>query len=218
MRSLLPAILFVALAACSPAEDPATELTAETPPEMPLRMADPEADMEDIAEDVIGSMNPLENDLRGLEVAVRLRDEFRISTSGVEFELRATGPDGDAKVDELFKMSETTGVESALLSAEARDGFYVRTFELAETDKPAIATADTVLQTMKEETPGQNELTFQAIANTCVEPDTSPEQYSLTIYVRSHPGVDFVTLSSEWIMDKGEEGLAEMMFRACGDT
>lgn len=216
MRPLLPALIMLALAACSPAEPPVSNLTADEPPiEMPLRMADDTIDMEEVAESVIGSINPLENDLRGLEVAVRLRDAFRISTSGVQFELRATGPDGDAKVDHLFQMTETEGVESALLASEARDGFYIRTFELEETDKPIVAAADATLQVMKEDTPGQNELTFQAIANTCVEPSAAPEQYSLTVYVRSHPSVDFVTLSSEWIMDRSNEGLAEMLFREC---
>ncbi|MDJ0920582.1 MAG: hypothetical protein QNI84_05600 [Henriciella sp.] len=216
MRPALPILFALAIAACSPAEPPVSDLTAEEPPvEMPLRLADEDADMEEIADSVIGSINPLENDLRGLEVAVRLRDEFRITDTGVEFELKATGPDGQTKVDELLKLRETSGIESELLNAEAREGFYITTFALEDADKPAIAAADSVLQVMREEAPGQNDLTFQAIAHTCVEPASSPEQYSLTLFVRSHPDVDFVTLSNEWIMDRGDEGIAEMLFRRC---
>ncbi|MEM9939235.1 MAG: hypothetical protein AAF768_10335 [Pseudomonadota bacterium] len=220
MRSRLSALLLTAIAACSAGEEPVAELTAETPPieaaeDMPLNMVGGEEAIEEIAEAVLGSMNPLENDLRGLEVAVRLKDEFRIGPSGVEFELRATGRDGAAKVDELFKLRETSGLESALLDAEARDGFHIKTFALEETDKPAIAAADTVLQVMKEETPGENQLTFQAIAHSCVEPGAAPEQYSLTIYVRSHPDVEFVTLNPELLADRNDPTLGDIMFRAC---
>lgn len=215
MRKLAFLTLF-GLVACS--QDPAPP-AAETPtPDIPLQMANPDADMEAIAEKALGSVNPLENDLRGLEVAVRLRDAFRISTSGVDFDLKVTDGQGNVPIDESFSLVETNGIDSPTLDSAARDGFYVRTYKLSERDGILMGAADEILQRLKSQSTGDNELTFQAVAHSCVEPDAAePNEYSLTMYVRSHPDVDFVTLSEEWIVERGTSGIPSAIFEICAE-
>ncbi|GAB5457289.1 MAG: hypothetical protein Hens3KO_03190 [Henriciella sp.] len=215
MRKLV-FIALIGLTACSQEVPPANVEASLSEPV--LQLADAETDMEAVAEKVIGSVNPLENDLQGLEIAVRLRDAFRISSSGVDFELKVTDGDGNVPIEESFDLVETSNIESATLSGAAREGFYIRTYRLDDKDRPVMQAADAILQKLKQQSTGDNELTFQAVAHSCVEPDApEPSQYSLTIYVRSHPGVDFVTLSEEWIADRDANTVANPIFKTCED-
>ncbi len=204
------------LAACNQAEAPAAGGTAPDEPAAVLRLADPSIDMEAANERMMGSLNPFENDLRGLEVAIRLKNEFRTKTDGVEFEFQVTTATGEMPLNEVFQLTRTSGIDSPLITSERREGFYIHTYALAEADKPRMQTADRTLKALKAASTGGNELTFQAIAHTCVEPEmVVPEIYSLTVFMRSHPDVDFVTLSEEWLADRQKTGPLAVLFEAC---
>ncbi len=217
---ILTVVAILLLAACSPTADgPVTDAAVTNDTSSALRLAHPDADMTAATERMMGSLNPFENDLRGLEIAIRLKDEFRTKEDGAEFEFQVTSATGEMPLNEIFVLAETSDIDSPLITAEQRAGYYIRTYALADTDKPRMHTADTTLKALKAASTGGNELRFQAIANTCVEPDMAmPETYSLTVFLRTHPDVDFVTLSEEWLADRQDTGSLSALFDPCSEA
>lgn len=197
------------VAACGQPSQP-TDTQAEI--ETPIRIVEEEAVLDENIEKTMGSMNPLENDLRDLEIGIRLKDEFVLTEKGAEFVLKATMSNGDVPIDEVLKLERVSDIESALLAAEARDGFYMATFHLRDEDKRRVQAAQTILGELKKTSDGNNDLTFNAIAYTCVAEGVEPSDvYSLTIYARSHPGVEFIPLGSEIEIARSEmPGVAEL--------
>lgn len=147
------------------------------------------------------SAHPLENDLRELEIAVRLRDAFEPKPEGTKFEFKVTMADGSKPIDETFDLLPTEGVVCERLSAEMRPGFHIKTYKLNPADHDRMDAASNMLQKLKAESTGGNDLAFQAIVETQVKPGAEvPDAFSLTIYARSHKNVAFVPLSDEKII------------------
>jgi len=189
------------------------------PPKMPLTVEGLEDMDEAAAEAIIGSVNPLENDLRGLEVAIRMHDGFLIRDDGAVFELGVTDGEGVTRLDEEFSLVETTGVDSDLLREAARQNFYIRTFKLGSADHARMQAADLILQEMKRTSTGNNQLKFNAGAYTCANPDiATPDEYRFAIFVRTAPDVDFVPLSSgDIVMNKDQAGPLSFAWEPCQD-
>ena len=224
MRILLLATA-VMLGACGGANETATQAPeAETAPaettasEAPISFAETDAELDAKIEETIGSVNPFENELEDLEVLVRLKDEFVLTDKGADFILKATMSNGQVPVDEVLKLQRVTDIESEILSIEAREGFYIAQFRLFEEDKSRIAAAQTTLRELQKTSDGNNDLAFNAIAYTCVAPGVTPsDTYSLTIFVRTHPGVEFISLGGEVLVERSDQaGIAEL-WNACDD-
>ena len=213
MRYLILASL-VALSVGSAHANPPTE---EELPDFPVNIEDFTDMDEEKAEEIIGSINPLENDLRGLDVAIRLHQGFVIKPDGAFFQLGVTNGAGEELLDEEFTLLETFGVENATLTAEQRDDFVIRTFELDPEDYPRMQARDMVLQELKRTSPGENLLRFNAGAKTCANPDLeTPDQYRLALFVRTAPDVDFVPLSTgDLIVDRDNAGPFAFAWDAC---
>ena len=218
MRTLLLATA-VMLGACGGANETVTPASeAETAPgettasKAPISFAETDAELDAKIEETIGSVNPFENDLEDLEVLVRLKDEFVLTDKGADFILKATMSNGQVPVDEVLKLQRVTEIESDILNAEAREGFYIAQFRLFEEDKSRIAAAQTILRELQKTSDGNNDLAFNAIAYTCVAPDVTPsDTYSLTIFVRTHPGVEFISLGGEVLVERSDQtGIAEL--------
>ncbi len=209
-----PAFAYLILAtACSQATTPPAETTQ---PEMPITIEGIEDMTEEKAEEIIGSINPLENDLRGLEVAIRMRDGFRIKDDGAVFQLGVTDSAGETRLDEEFILVETTGVESQALTDAMSDGFYMRTYKLSETDFDRMNAGDELLQELKRTAPGENQLNFNAGAYTCAEPEMeTPNEYKFAMFVRTAPDVDFVALSGDVVIPKETAGAFQAAWDKC---
>ena len=210
-------LLALALVGCAPGgpSEPAVS-TESGVSEAPLRRANPDVDFDQQVDLVEASLNPFENDLRALEVGLRLKDEFRLVSGGAQFEFAARMANGTEPFNETFVLEETSGIDSPTLGDAQREGFYVRTFKLQEADKPRMASADTTLKRLKAESTGGNELTFNAVALTCVDPTfVAPDTYSLTVFVRTHPDVDFMLLGDEMVADREETGALAALFSPC---
>lgn len=184
---------------------------------MPVRADGMEALDEDTIEALVGSINPLENDLRGLEVAIRMHDGFLIKPDGARFELGVVDGNGDTRLDEVFTLVETVGVNSETLRNAARDEFYVRTYKLDEADYDRIHSSDLVLQELKRTAPGENQLKFNAGASTCANPEgETPDEYRFEIFVRTAPDVDFITLTNgDVVMEKEHAGILAQAWDPC---
>ncbi len=212
MRYILTALagFCCACSAQAPGSEAAPESTAsEAPVEVeaadtgPIRFAESTEELDARAVAAESSINPLENDLRGLEVAFRHHKAFRIKPDGAVFEMDLADLDGNILLDEDFILEPTSGVESDMLSAEAREASVIRTFRLAEADKPRMAAADAQLKQRKAEAPGQNTLNLSGGTYSCAEPEeTAPDVYSLSMYFRTAEDRDFVPMMGEMLIDK----------------
>ncbi|MEM7329618.1 MAG: hypothetical protein AAF437_12815 [Pseudomonadota bacterium] len=191
--------------------------TATTPGDMPIEI-EGLADMNEAkAEEIIGSINPLENDLRGLEVAVRMHEGFRIKPDGVVFELGVIDGAGATRLDEDFILVETSGIDSPMLNDAAREGFFVRTFALDQADHDRMRAGDLILQELKQTAPGENQLKFNAGVYTCANPATeTPDEYRFAMFVRSAADVDFIPLSNgDVVMARANAGPLAAAWEPC---
>lgn len=187
-------------------------------PPAPIQVEDAESMDEEYMEDIIGSINPLENDLRGLEVAVRMRDGFRIKADGAIFNLGVTDGSGEVRLDEEFILTETKDIESETLTGAASGGFYVRTYKLSKADYPRMHAGDLVLQQLKRDNPGENKLNFSATTRTCAEPEmTTPDVFKFAIFARTSSDVDFVALSGDVSIPKETAGPFQIAWEPCED-
>lgn len=213
MRTFLIATLLLG-AACSTATAPED---APIPEDFPINIEDLAQFDEAAAEAVIGSVNPLENDLRGLEVAIRLHEGFQIKPEGAFFLLGLTDGDGIQQIDQEFTLVETFGLESPSLATEQRDEFLIRTFKLDPDDDDRMQANDALLQTYKQNSSGENELTFNAGAKTCAHPDIeTPDQYRIAFFVRTAADVEFVPLSAgDLIVERENSGPFEFAWEPC---
>lgn len=211
MKKLAIIPVFLAVA-CSDASQSNT-------PEMPIHIEGMDDMDEEKAEEILGSINPLENDLRGLEVAVRMHNGFRIKPEGVVFELGVIDGAGEVRLDETFTLIETFNVDSPTLVDAVRDGFFIRTFELNEADHDRIHAGDLLLQELKRTAPGENQLKFNAGVYTCANPSAeTPDEYRFSIYVRSAADVDFIPLSNgDVVMTRENAGPLAIAWEPCAD-
>ncbi len=213
MRYLVFAGLILTSACFAPTDAQDNEL----PDDFPINIEDMKQFDEAEAEAVIGSINPLENDLRGLEVAIRLHQGFLIKPEGAVFNLGVTDRAGQSRLQEEFVLIPTDQIEFRNLTAEQRDDFRFWTYRLDPTDHPRMEAGDAVLQELKRVAPGENQLTFNAQAYTCANPNLeTPEQYRIAMFVRTAPDVDFVPLSAgDLIVDQDNAGIFEFAWEPC---
>ena len=213
MKKIALATALLATACSGPSESDGTTLPAD----MPIQIEGMEDMDEEKAEEIIGSINPLDNDLRGLEVAVRMHEGFRIKNDGVVFELGVIDRAGETRLDEEFILVETSGIDSQTLRDAAREGFFIRTFTLDEADYERMQAGDLILQELKENTPGENQLKFNAGVYTCANPDAdTPDEYRFAMFVRSAPDVDFIPLSNgDVVMSRSNAGPLSAAWNPC---
>lgn len=213
MRYFIVASLLLAVACSAQSAPPSDEIEAD----LPINIEDLDDMDEETAEAIIGSINPLENDLRGLEVAIRVHQGFLIKPDGAFFMLGVIDGGGETRLDEEFIMVETTGIESESLTAQEREDFTIETFTLDTADHGRMNAADLILQELKRTSTGENQLTFNAGARTCANPDLdTPDQYRIAFFVRSSPDVDFIPLSAgDLIVEKEDAGAFEFAWEDC---
>lgn len=157
------------------------------------------------------SQNLLDNDLQNLEVAVRLMDAFKVDEGKAQFEFKTIMADGTSPIDEVFDLEETQGVTSGNLQREARPGFYFKTYRLKDIDRERMSAAQQKLDALRQQSSGGNELIFQASVQTRIAENIEPpETFSLTLYARSHPGVDFGQLAEERIVRRGDPDAGQL--------
>ena len=187
------------------------------PEDFPINVEDMEKFDEAAAEKVIGSLNPLENDLRGLEIAVRLHEGFLIKPNGAIFNLGVTDGAGVTRLDEEFVLIRTSDIEAPIFTSEQRDSFEFWTYRLDPADYGRMQAGDLILQELKRSAPGENQLTFNAQANTCANPDLeTPDEYRLAMFARTAADVDFVPLSAgDLIVEKDNAGIFEFAWEPC---
>ena len=184
-----------------------------------MRFADPEADFEADVKKAAGSINPLENDLRDIEIVFRLHEAFLISERRqAELVLRVDTSSGQVAIDEVFELIQIEKTNTPFLESETRDEFYMAGIALNEGDKVRMGETQQTLERLKQTSDGNNALSLNAVAYTCASPEGEvPDVYSATTYIRTHPDVDFIPLSSELLVDKTDDPAIAALWNVCED-
>ncbi len=196
----------------------AQDTTPEDDFKPPISIDMSEEDIAEKAETVVSSVNPLENDLRQLEIAIRMHNAFRIKPDGALFNLGVTDGSGIVRLDEEFVLIETFGIKNQVLETATKPDFYIRTYKLAEDDYARMQDAEAILQQLRKDSPGQNELKFNAQAKTCVEPSKqAPNTHRYTMFARTASDVDFISLFGEASIERGGIGVPDQIWSPCED-
>lgn len=215
MRLAVIALAGLLVAACSPAApsaDPAPDSAAAMAPIVPAGDRPTDAELEA----GIASVNPLENDLRGLEMALRLPDAFEVKADGAVLNLQVVSDTDGLVIDEKFVLAEAQIPDAVFAAPLAASGFTVHWFRLSPADHDRMADTQARMMAIREASPGQNELSFDTGAATCVSAGQAPpEVYRYSVYLRSAPTVSFVSLGGDMDIARATAGALSPLWDPC---
>ena len=151
------------------------------------------------------SLNPLDNNLQNLEIAIQIPDAFDIPDGAARFDFGVTLGDGSRPFDEHFVLVPTRGIADAALDAAALPGRHFETYRLADADRARMGAAYAKLQALRavEDPTGQRALNFSISSTGClVDPADAPDIFVSRSFARSDARVNFVPMSNDWEIDR----------------
>lgn len=206
MRYLIIAVSAL-LAACAPSPPAEEGETLKAELTSPLEAAEAPAPVVD----------PTALDLSGIALAMRIPAAFEARDDGAYLQINVTNPRLGVDVSEEFPLVQTSQVNSPFLAAEAREGFRIWTYGTRPEDGPLLQAISGELARLKREAPGENELSFGAIAPGCWnEASQTPASLKRTLYIRVSPEADFELFVPEEEIGQGEMAGGESFWAACG--
>lgn len=208
MRLALVACLCAALVACSPK----TEMAPDAVP-LPVEDTSPPPPA-----DPLPTLDPSALDLSKIALAMRIPSTFRAYEDGAHLQINVINPRLGVDIAETFGLTTTQGSDSAFLTSEAKDGFTVWTYATLPEDAERLRALSLELVRLKREAPGENELTFGAIAPGCWnETEETPTSLARTLYIRVVPEEDFQVFVPEQVLTRGALPGTESFWGACQD-
>jgi len=209
MRVLLLACA-VLLAACSPK----TDVQKSDEPPMTVDASGGVAAPEPQAPQP--TLDPTELDLSKIALAMRIPSTFRAYGDGAYLQINVTSPRLGVDIAESFPMSITEGHDSVFLASEEKDGFSIWTYATRPEDAERLSALSLELVRLKAEAPGENELSFGAVAPGCWnEAQQSPDSLARTLYIRVMPEEDFQVFVPEQTLTQGDLPGIESFWGAC---
>lgn len=197
------------LAACSPKPETASPEGPMTVEESSVRTAEPSQPPEP-------ALDPTQLDLSRIALAMRIPSAFRAYDDGAYLQINVISPRLGVDIAESFPLSASLGFDSPFLASEAREGFSIWTYSTRPEDRPRLAALSQELVRLKTEAPGENELTFGAIAPGCWnEPEQTPGSLARTLYIRVVPEEDFQIFVPEQILTEGDLPGIDSFWGAC---
>ncbi len=164
------------------------------------------------------TLDPTELDLSRIALAMRIPSAFRAYDDGAYLQINVISPRIGVDIAERFPLTASLGFDSSFLASEARDGFSIWTYATSPEDRPRLAALSQELVRLKMEAPGENELTFGAIAPGCWnEPAQTPGSLARTLYIRVVPEEDFQVFVPEQILTQGDLPGIESFWGACAE-
>lgn len=199
---------FVLLAACSPKTEPASG-AAPLPVETTTPQMAPEAPPEP-------QVDPTQLDLSQIALAMRIPSAFRAYDDGAFLQINVINPRLGVDIAQSFALVTSEGFDSTFLAGEQKDGFTIWTYATKPEDAGRLAALSQELVRLKAEAPGENELTFGAIAPGCWnEPEETPGSLARTLYIRVTPADDFQVFVPEQVLTEGDLPGIESFWGAC---
>lgn len=211
MRLFPLALLGFVLAACSP---PASG--PETGDVTPLaEMAADKAGI-DLPEPAGPVLDPSALDLSDIAIAMRIPSNFEARDEGAYLQIHVISPRLGVEIEEEFPLVLTRDVASPFLAAEAKDGFAIWSYVTRPEHEAHLKAISAELSRLKAEAPGENELSFGAIAPGCWnETERSPGSLRRTLYLRVDPEADFELFVPEQEIGEGELPGHESFWAPC---
>lgn len=211
MRFLIAASAVALLAACSPsapAEKEGETLRAEitSPVEAAAGQGEPDGPV----------LDPSALDLSQIALAMRIPSVFVAREDGAYLQINVTNPRLGVDIAEEFALLKTADTGSAFLAGQAKEGYTVWTYGTRPEDADRLRALSAELARLKAEAPGENELSFGAIAPGCWdEAAPTPASLKRTMYLRISPETDFELFVPEQEIGQGEMPGNESYWAAC---
>lgn len=209
MRLALIACLAALLVACTPKTEPAA------PAEAPVA-AEPASTAEELPPP---ALDPTELDLSKIALAMRIPSSFRAYDDGAHLQINLINPSLGIDIAESFALQSFTGTgASPFLESELKDGFSMWTYATVPEDAERLRALSLEVARLKVESPGNNELTFGAVAPGCWnEKEATPTSLARTLYIRVLPEEDFQVFVPELNLTKDQLPGIESFWAACVD-
>ena len=170
----------------------------------------------EVAQAAAPVLDPTALDFSRIALAMRIPAAFEAREDGAYLQINVTNERLGVNVSEEFPLIQTSEVTSPFLSAEAREGYRIWTYGTRPEDGPLLQTISGELARLKSIAPGENELSFGAIAPGCWnETSQTPESLRRTLYIRVTPESDFELLVPEQEVGQGELPGLESFWGAC---
>ena len=211
MRSMIVAAS-VLLAACSPSAPAEKSEAGET---LQAELTSPVEAAGD-AEAATPLLDPTALDFSRIALAMRIPTAFEAREEGAQLQINVTNQRLGIDLAEEFPLVQTRDVTSPFLAAEAREGYRIWTYGTRPEDGPLLQAISAELARLKREAPGENELSFGAVAPGCWnEANQTPESLRRTLYIRVSPEADFELFVPEQEVGKGDLPGLESFWGAC---
>lgn len=211
MRSMIVAAS-VLLAACSPSAPAEKGEAGET---LQAELTSPVEAAED-AEAAAPLLDPTALDFSRIALAMRIPTAFEAREEGALLQINVTNQRLGIDLAEEFPLVQTSEVTSPFLASEAREGYRIWTYGTRPEDGPLLQAISAELARLKREAPGENELSFGAVAPGCWnEASQTPESLRRTLYIRVSPEADFELFVPEQEVGKGDLPGLESFWGAC---
>lgn len=200
------------LAACSPSAPAEKGEAGET---LQAELTSPLEAAED-AEAATPLLDPTALDFSRIALAMRIPTAFEAREEGALLQINVTNQRLGIDLAEEFPLVQTRDVTSPFLAAEAREGYRIWTYGTRPEDGPLLQAISAELARLKREAPGENELSFGAVAPGCWnEASQTPESLRRTLYIRVSPEADFELFVPEQEVGKGDLPGLESFWGAC---
>lgn len=200
------------LAACSPSPPVEEGETLQAELTSPVETAEAAPD------EAAPVVDPTALDFSRIALAMRIPAAFEARDDGAYLQINVTNPRLGVDVAEEFPLVQTSEVTSPFLEAEAREGFRIWTYGTRSEDGPALQAISAELVRLKSEAPGENELSFGAIAPGCWnEASQTPTSLKRTLYIRVTPESDFELFVPEQEIVQSDMPGLESFWAACED-
>lgn len=201
------------LVACSPSAPAEKGEAGET---LQAELTSPVDAAKEQAEPATPLLDPTALDFSRIALAMRIPTAFQARQEGAKLQINVTNPRLGVNLAEEFPLVQTSEVTSPFLASEAREGYKIWTYGTRPEDGPVLQAISAELARLKREAPGENELSFGAVAPGCWnEASQTPDSLRRTLYIRVTPDSDFELFVPEQEVGKGELPGLESFWGAC---
>lgn len=156
----------------------------------------------------LASLDAETMDLREVELAVRMQDDFDIIENSAVLSVSLKHKDTGDQIAEKFILTRNEAPLTPTLSGKLKEGYVIYRYEMnAETSELAMAHREKVIARRNAD-PGKHEGTFSARVAFCLTEDGNPFiDPRMTLFLRVDDDEDFFTMIKETKMPlpKGED-------------
>lgn len=147
----------------------------------------------------LASMNPETMDMREIEIAVRLQDDFGITEDSVVIDVSLVHEETGELIQEQFILEQSPEPLTSALERKLKQGYDIHRFRMSrDTGEAITAYRDQIINLRNAEPGDQHEGTFSASAGICRNEGANPFLVPrMTLLIRTSPEDDFFTMFKE---------------------